>query len=339
MSEHRSAIRHIVGSPGQRRRRWLMGAVGALGASGLVLGGVGVPVSAEDVNAGGTPSASVAVQEGCVTAVVGTGQADGSVNPQGEGGQLQTNGEGTATASVCRDDSGGPPLDPGGSVPDDLDDVVPSDLEDVVPEDLGGSVGGELVGEVTGALEDLPGDGGGPLPGEPGGLPGGLEDVAPGDVGDFIPGGGPGGPGGDLPSDLDDVVPGDPGGVLPDDSAVDLADLLDRLADIIPASIDDGDAPDGNGGGGPAVNGAVTGSVSASVAAGGEGTDGGAPTDLVLGAELEQGDAVPAGSAVSPGGMLPRTGGGLGNGVLRLAAILGLGGAVLGWANRRRCPR
>ena len=328
MSEHRSAVTRIVGSSVPRRRRWLIGAVGALGASGLILGGVGVPVSADDVTAGGNPTASATVQDGCVTAAVGTGEAGGSVDPQGDEGQLQAAGDGTATVSVCGDDLGGPPSgDPGGSVPGDVDDVV--------PDDLGGSLAGELVGVVTGALDgELPGDGDGSPPVDPDDLSGGLGDVDPGEVGGIIPGE-LGGPGDDLPGDLGDVVPGGVGGLVPDGSGIDPGGLLDRLAGIIPGSIDDGETPSGNGGGKPAVKASGTGSVSGSVTVGGDGTEGSAPTDVVLVAELERGIPSSVATAGSPGASLPRTGGDLGNGVLRLLALLGLGRGVLGLANRR----
>ena len=328
MSEHRSAVTRSVGSSVPRRRRWLIGAVGALGASGLILGGVGVPVSADDVNAGGNPSASATVHDGCVTAAVGTGEAVGSVHPQGDDGQVQAAGDGTATVSVCVDDPGGPPSgDPGGSVPGDLDDVV--------PDDLGGSPAGEVVGAVTGALDgELPGDGDGSPPADPGDLPGIPGDVDPGEGGGVIPGD-PGGPGDDLPGDLGDVLPGGIGGLVPDGSGIDPGGLLDRLVDIIPASIDDGETPGGNGGAKPAVNASGNGSVSGPVAAGGEGTEGGGHADVVLGTELERDVPSSVGTAVSPAGSLPRTGGGLGTGVLRLLALLGLGRAVLVRANRR----
>ena len=311
MSEHRSAVPRIVGSSLPRRRRWVIGAVAALGASGLILGGVSIPVSADDVNAGGNPHASATVQDGCVTVAAGTGGADGSVQPQGDGAQLQAAGDGTATASVCRDDLGGPPSgDPGDPVPGDLDDVVPGDPD--------GSLAGEVVGVVAGALEgDLPGDGGGPLPGGP---------VDPG---------GPGGPVGELPGDLGDVAPGGVGGLVPDGSGIDPGGLLDRLAEIIPGAIGGGDEPGGNGSGAPAVNTSATGSVSGSVAVSGEDAERGAPTDVVLGAELDRGEPSSVGTAVSTGGALPRTGGVLGNGVLRLVALVGLGRAALGLANRR----
>ena len=306
----------------------MVGAVGALGVSGLILGGIGVPVSADDVNVGGNPSASATVQDGCVTAAAGAGEAGGSVHPQGDEGQLQAAGDGTATVSVCGDDWGGPPSgDPGGSVPGDLDDVV--------PDDLGGSVAAEVVGVVTGALDgELPGDGDGALPVDPGDLPGGPGDVDPGEVGGIIPGE-PGGPGDDLPGGLGDVVPGGVGGLVPDGSGIDPGGLLDRLAGIIPGSIDDGETPGGNGAAKPAVNASGTGSVSESVAVGGDGAEGFAPTEVVLGAELGRGLPSLVDTAVSPGASLPRTGGGLGDGVLRLLAMLGLSRAVLGLAHRR----
>lgn len=327
MSEQRSAKTRIVGSSSApRRRRWVIGVVAALGASGLILGGVGVPVSADDVSAGGNPHASVTVQDSCVTAAAGMGEAGGSVYPQGDGTQIQASGDGTATVSVCRDDLADPdPGDPGGSVPGEIDDIVPGDP---------GSLTGELVGAVTGELDGaLPGDGEDPLPGDPtDGLAGGLDDVAPGDLGDIIPGG----PGGDLPGDLGDVAPGGLGGLVPDDSGVDAGGLIDRLAQIIPGAIDDGGTPGGNGGGQPAVNVSATGSGSGSVVVGSEGAGRGAPIDVVHGAELEPGTPALVGVAVSPGTALPRTGGGLGSGVLRLIALLGFGRAIIGLANRRR---
>ncbi|MEW6476254.1 MAG: hypothetical protein AB1679_28680 [Actinomycetota bacterium] len=330
MAEQRSAIVRIVGSSVPRRRRWVIGAVGALGASGLILGGVGVPVSADDVTAGGNPHASATVQDGCVTATAGTGEAGGSLVPQGDAAEVQAAGDGTATVSVCVDDLGDLPPggDPGGSVPGDIDDVVPDDP---------GSLAAEVVATVTGVVEGgLPGDGDGPLPGEPGDdLPGGLDDLDPGELEDVIPGD-PGDPGGDLPEDPGDAVPGDLGGLIPGGSGIDPGGLLDRVVAIIPAPGGDSGTPDGDGGGQPPVNPSGNGSVSGSVSVGSEGAERGDPTEFPLGAELERGEPVSVGTALSPGAALPRTGGGLGDGVLRLIALLGLGRGVLGLANRRR---
>lgn len=329
MSERRSTSRRIAGSSTARRHRWVIGAVGALGASGLILGGVGLPASADDVTGGIKPHASAGVQDNCVTAAAGTGEAGGSAQPQGDGAQLQAAGEGTATVSVCLDDGGDPlPGDPGGSVPGDIDDVVPVDPD--------GELVGELVGIVTAALEDgVPGEGDGPLPGDPtDGLPGEPGDAVPGELEDIIPGGS-GGPGGGLPGDLGDVVPGSIGGLVPDGSGIDPGGLLDRLTQVLPGAIDDGGTPGGNGGR-PALNPSATGSGSGAVATGGDGANGDAPPDMVLGAELER--AVPSSveTVLSPGATLPRTGGGLGTNVLRLIALLGLGRAGLGLANRWR---
>ena len=337
MSEHRRAVTRPTGTSVTRRRRLLVGAVGALGASGLILGGVGIPVSAEDVSAAGNPYASVDVQDGCVTAAAGTGGADGSVAPQqGDGATLDASGQGAATVTVCRDDPGGPspedpggplPDDPAGSLPDDPGDIVPDDLDDAVPGEPGGSLEGEVVGIVTAALDGgPPGGGDGSVPGD---LPGGLDDIAPGD-GD-----------GSFPGDPGDL-PGGLGGLVPDGSGIDAGDLLDRLGEIITGAGDgggpggnDGSGNDGNGGGAPAVNTSTNGSMSGSVVVGGVDAERGDPTDVAPGSEIGAGVPALVGTSASPGGTLPRTGGGLGNGVLRLVVLLGLGRGLVGLAKRR----
>jgi hypothetical protein len=327
MSEHRRAVTPLAGTSITRRSRLLIGAVAALGASGLILGGVGVPVSATDVNAAGDPYASVEVQDACVTAAAGTGGADGSVAPQegSDAATLEASGQGTATVTVCRDDPGGAlPDDPGGSLPDDPGSIVSDELDDVVPGEPGGSLEGEVVGIVTATLDGgLPGDGDGSLPGD-------LDDALDGVVPD----------GGDGPFPGD--IPGGPGGLLPDGSGIGAGDLFDRLAEIITGAGDgsgpggnDGNDNGGNGGGAPAVNTSTDGSLSGSVAVGGIDAERGDPTDAVSGTEVVGGAPALVGTSISPGGTLPRTGGGLGSGVLRLVALLGLGRGLVGLAKRR----
>jgi hypothetical protein len=312
MSEHRNAVARVAGLSTARRRRWMIGAVAVLGASGLALGGLGVPVSANDLNTTGKVHASAEVQGDCMTAAAGTGEAEGSVHPQ-QDSELQATGQGTATVTVCQDGLGGtPPGDPGDPVPGDPDNVVPDDLDDVVPDDLAG----ELNDVVTGALED--------------GVPGDGDDFPPGDPGGEIPGGDGG--------DEDDVVPGDVGGLVPDGLGL-VPNLLDRLAQIIPPAVGGG-GPDGNDGGGPAINPSPSGTASGSVDVGGASADviaeGGAATDSVLDAEVERGEPGVVGMVAAPGGSLPRTGGGLGSGLLRLIAFLGLGRALFALAKRWR---
>ena len=237
MSEHRRAVTHLAGSTFRRRRRWLLGAAGALGVGGLILGGVGVPASAGDANAGANVHATADVSGGCLTAVVGTGGADGSVQPQQDPtAQVEAAGQGTVTASVC-------PGDPAGALPD--------------------SVGG------------------------------------------FVPSG-------------SGLVPG----------------ILDLLPEVVPG-IDAGE-PGGSGGDGPAINPAAGGTVSGSVAVGGIDAEGVAPTGQAPGGPDAQAGPGATGTDILPGGTLPRTGGGLGTGVLRLIAVLGFGRAALGLVDRRR---
>lgn len=336
MSEHRRALTCPAGASVTRRRRLLVGVVGAIGASGLMLGAAGIPVSAGDVNAGGNPSASVDVQDGCVTAVAGTGGADGSVTPQqGEAATLDAAGQGTATLTVCREDLGDAPSpdDPGGSLPDDpgeivpgeLDDVVPDELDDVMPGEPDGSLEAEVHGILTAALDgDLPGGGDGSPPGD---LPDGLDGVIPDDGDGF-----PGDPGdGSFPGDPGDL-PGGLGGLVPGGSGIDAGDLLDRLGEII-SGVGGGGAPGGgNGGGAPAVNTSTNGSGSVSV--GGVDAEKTNLVDVIVGGEFGGGDPAVVGTTVSPGATLPRTGG-LDMGVLRLVAWLGLGRGLLGLARRR----
>jgi len=298
MSEHRRAGTPIVRSSVPRRRRWLVGAIGALGASGLMLGGMGVPVSADSLNAGADLHASAEVHDGCLNAVVGSGGVDGSVLPQDDTtSPLEAAGQATATVSVCPDDSGGTPLeDLGGSVQDELDEIVPGDP--------GGS-GAELIGVITAALDSGPlGDGDGSAPGDP-------QDGLPGDLGDALPGG----LGGFVPAGLG-LVPG----------------ILDRLPMVVPGT--DTDHPGGTGGEGPAVNTSAGGTTSESVAVGGIDAEVGGPTG-----QLPDDNRVGPGAiatAGSPGATLPRTGGTLGIGVLRLIAFFGLVRAGLGLVNQRR---
>ena len=314
MLEHRNAVTRVAGSSTAPRRRWMIGAVAVLGASGLALGGLGVPVAANELNTTVNGHASAEVQDDCVTAAAGTGEAEGSVHPQGS--ELQATGQGTATVTVCRDLGGTPPGNPGDPLPGDPDNDVPEDLGDVAPDDLAG----ELDAVVTGALEDgLPGDGDGFPPGDPGGeIPGGEI---------------PGGDGGDV----DDVVPGDVDGLVPDGLGL-VPNLLDRLAQIIPPVVVGG-GPAGNGSSPPAINPSPSGTASESVDIGGArpevNAEGGAATDSVLGAGVERGEGGVVGMVAS-GGSLPRTGGGLGSGPLRLMALLGLGRALLALAKRWR---
>ena len=321
MSEYRRPVTRPAGTSVARRRRLLLAAVGALGASGLILGGVGVPVSAGDVNAAGDPYASVEVQDGCVTAAAGTGGASGSVVPQGSDATVEATGEGTATVIVCDDDLDDTlPDDPGGSLPDDPGDIVSDELDDIVPDDPGGSLEGEVVGIVTATLDGLPDGGDDPVPGDP------LDELD-----GLVPDDG----GGSFPGDPGDI-PGDLGGLVPGGSGIDPGDLLDQLAEII-TDAGDGGGPGGNGGnsgGAPAVNTSTNGSVSGSVV-GGIDAERGDPTDAVSGTEVGGGAPALVGTSVSPGGTLPRTGGGLGAGVLRLIAFLGLGRGLVGLAKRR----
>ena len=324
MSEHRRAVTRPAGTSVTRRRRLLVGMVGVLGASGLIVGGVGIPVSAGDVNAAGNPSASVEVEDGCVTAAAGTGGADGSVAPQsGDAATLEASGQGTATVTICRSDLEGPSIDdPGGSLPDDPGAIVSDELDEVVPGEPGGSLEGEVVGVVTAALDDVsPGDGEGPLPAD---LPDGLDDIAPGDGGGSFPG---------DPGDL----PGGVGTLLPDGSGIDVGDLVDRLDEIITAAGDGGGpggngSNNGNGGGAPAADTSTHGSVS--VAVGGADAERSDPRALDPGSQIGGGAPALVGTSASPGGTLPRTGGGLGSGVLRLVALLGLGRGLVGLAKR-----
>ena len=329
MSEHRRPVTRPTGASVTHRRRLLIGAVGALGASGLILGGVGVPVSAGDVNVAGDLHASVEVQDGgCVAAAAGTGGADGSVVPeQGtDATGLEAAGHGSATVSLCRDDVDDlPPADPGGSLNEDLEGIVSGalddaesvDVSDVVPGDAGGSLEGEVVAVVTAALDSAGG--------EDGDLPGVLDDIVPGDGDGSFPG-----------------EPGDPGlgGLVPEVSGIDVGDLFDRVGQIIlgangggPVGDNGGSGPGGNGGGAPAVNTPTNGS--GSVAVGGAGAERGEPTDVVPSTEVGGGAPALVGTSASPGATLPRTGGGLGNGVLRLIALLGLGRGLVGLAKRR----
>jgi len=280
MSEYRRAVTRPVGASVTRRRRLLIGAVGALGASGLILGGMGVPVSADDLSVAGDLHASVEVDL--------------------------------------------PPADPGGSLSEDLEAVVSDalddaesvDVGDVVPGEPGGSLEGEVVAVVTAALNGAGG--------EAGDLPGALDDIVPGDGSGSFPGE-PGGPG--------------LGELVPEVSGIDVGDLFDRVGQIIPGANGgpDGDnggsGPGGNGGGAPAVNASTNGSGSAAV--GGAGAERGEPTDRGITTEVGAGFPALVGTSSSPVGTLPRTGGGLGNGVVRLIALLGLGRGLVGLAKQR----
>lgn len=324
MSEHRNALVHVTAWSTRRRRRWMTGVVAVLGASGLALGGLGVPVQANDLNTTGNVHASADVQGDCVTAAAGTGPAQESVNPQ-QDSELQATGQGTATVRVCRDGLGGtPPGDPGNPVLGNPDDVVPDDPT------------GDLNDVVTGALDDgLPNDGDGFPPGDPGSdIPGG-DDVVPGQVVPDNPGGAlPGGDGGDPGH----VVPGDVGGLLTDGHNL-VPNLLDRLAQINPPAVGEGDS-DGNDGDRPATNPSPSGAASGSVDVGATSADAqaesGPLTGSMLGADLERGQRGLVGAVVAPGGSLPRTGGAPGTGLLRLIAFVGVGRALFVLAIRRR---
>lgn len=325
MSEHRRPVTRPAGASVTRRRRLLVGALGAFAASGLLL--VGVPVSAGEVNAAGNPYASVDVQNACVTAAAGTGGADGSVAPQqGDAATLEASGQGTATVTVCRDDPGGSlPDDPGGSLSEDLEGIVSGaldgaesvDVGDVVPEESGGSLEGEVVAVMTAALDSAGG--------EDGDLPGAVDDIVPGDGGGSFPG-----------------EPDDPGlgELIPEVSGIDVGDLFDRVDQIIegangggPDGDNGGSGPGGNDSGAPAVNTSTNGS--GSVAVGGAGAERGEPAGVGPTTEVGGGGPALVGTSTSPGGMLPRTGGGLGSGVVRLIALMGLSRGLVGLAKRR----
>ena len=255
MSEHRNGIARVAASSTRRRRRWMSGVVAVLGASGLALGGLGVPVSANDLNTTGNLHASADVQGDCVTAAAGTGQAEESVKPQ-QDSELQATGQGTATVSVCGDAMGGTP-------PGDPDDPMPGNLDDVVPSDVGG--------------------------------------------------------------------------LVPDGHGL-VRNLLDRLAQINPPALGGGGS-NGDDGDGPAMKPSPNGTASGSVDVGGASADanaeGGSLTGSAPGGEPVSGKPGLAGATAASGGSLPRTGGGLGVGVLRLIAFLGLGRALFRLAMRR----
>jgi hypothetical protein len=56
---------------------------------------------------------------------------------------------------------------------------------------------------------------------------------------------------------------------------------------------------------------------------------------VVSGTDVAGGAPALVGTSISPGATLPRTGGGLGTGVPRLIALLGLGRGLVGLAKRR----
>lgn len=321
MSEHRSVVARTVG-PSLTRRGWLNWVGAALGAS-VLLGGLGVPVSAGDVSGGSHVSASADVQGNCAHVAVAIDGTDGSISQEDDGvaSELGAAAQGTATAevSVCRDDPGGTlPEDPGGSLPGDVDDVVPGDPD----SSLAAEVAALVTAVLDGGVPPDPGNGG---PGDPdGGLPGDLGGVVPDD------------PGGALPGDPGEVVPGELDGIVPGGSGL-VPGILDELPQVLSGGIDlGGPGIDGGDAAGPAISPSAGGTGSGSVAVDVGSAEGGAPTDPVLGAELERGVPASVGTAVSPGTALPRTGGGLGTGVLRLIALLGLGRALVGLANRSR---
>ncbi len=166
MSEHRSVVARTVWSS-CTRRRWLIPMIGALSAGGLILGGLGVPVSAGDVIGGGHLAASADVQGNCLNAAVTTDGMDGSAHQQGDGtaSEVGAAAQGTATAEVsaCRDDPGGAlPEDPAGSVPGELDDLVPDDPDPPLETELEALVAAVLDGDLPAGIDlGLPGGNGG----------------------------------------------------------------------------------------------------------------------------------------------------------------------------------
>jgi hypothetical protein len=321
MFERRNAVARVGARPARRGRRWVVGVVAVLGAGGLAFGGLGVPVSASDLDTTGTMHASADVHGDCVTASAGTGPADESANPQ-DGYGFQATGDGTATATACRDGLGGtPPGDPG--------DVVPGTPDDVVPDDPAGAVNGV----VTGVVDDVvPDDGDGFPPGDPGGQLPGADDVVPGDVvpgdpGTVLPGGG----------DAGDVTPGGLGGLVPAGDGL-VPDVVDRLAHVGPPAA--GGGSDGNDGRGSATNPPPAGTASGSADVGAATVDADAdaeggplPASVLVGDPGGEPGVVDA--LTLPGGSLPRTGGGPGSAVFRLIVCLGLGRALLRLAIRR----
>ena len=277
-------------------RSWLVAAVGLLGASGLILGGLGDAVSADDVSGTGQVGAWADVQGNCLNAGVSTDEA--SVGQTG-GTEIDV--------SVCLEDVGGSPLpeDPDDVVPGDLDDVVPGDLDDVMPGDLD---------------DVIPGDPDEVIPGDP-------DEVIPGDPGGGVPGGpGGGDPGEVIPGNLGDVVANALDGLVPDGIGVDPG-VLERIPDVVPGGNDVGRA-DGNDDTAPTNRSSGNEPLSGSVDVGGADWNEDVPT-----AEVLESESVPGPSS---GGTLPRTGGGLGTGVLRFIAVFGFGRGIFGWANRRR---
>ncbi|MGH9008680.1 MAG: hypothetical protein ACRDYF_02405, partial [Acidimicrobiia bacterium] len=111
MSEHRRIPARVLRSLFSRRRRWMTGAIGALGVSSLVLGGLAAPASAE-----GLPS-NVTLEQ---WADVGGNWITGSLGIHGTGASTYAEGEtvpfrldvtsagvGTFDFSICRDYIGG----------------------------------------------------------------------------------------------------------------------------------------------------------------------------------------------------------------------------------------
>jgi hypothetical protein len=319
MSEHRSELAPAGGSSSPPSRRRIIAAVSAISLSGLLFGALLAPVSADDVAGSVASGVSAEFDGNCVNVTAGGDGAGGSVGPQ-EGGipsghDVTADGTGTSEVSVCLDDLGeGLPEDPGDVVPGDPGGGGPGDLEGVV-----GDVAAAVLAELDGAVPGDPGDG---VPGDPGG-------VVPGDPGDGLPGD----PGGVVPGDPGDGTPGDLGELLPDVLGL-VSELPDRIPALVPDGIDNG-GPDGDDGSRPAVSPSATGSSPATGSAGSG--DGGAPADLLLGGDLGNGAPGSSGGAMlHTGGTLPRTGGGLGSGLLRMIAVLGFGRAALRLAARRR---
>ena len=347
MSEHRSEPAPAVRSSSKRSGPWIMAAIGAISLSGLVVGGLLVPVSANDVAGSVGSGVSAEFAGGCATIAAAGGGAEGSVSPQGDGSSsglaVSADGDGASEVSVCLDELGDDlPADPGGAIPGDPGDIVPDGL-DVVGE-VAAAIEGELDGAVPGDPGDgVPGDGdwGDALPEVGDGLPG---DGLPGDglpgggvPGGGVPGGGvPGNPGDTPPGEVGDIVPGDGGGLLPDGLGL-VPDLVDRLLPLVLGEVDEG-GPGGSDGDGPPASPAANGSGTAPIVADPGDGDEDAPAEPVSGGGL--GDDASMGStdgtALPTGGTLPRTGGGPGVGLLRIMAFLGIGRAVLRLAGRSR---
>lgn len=322
MSEHRRDLGPAPGSASVRSVRRIVTAVTVIGLSGLVFGALLAPVSADDVVGRLGSGVSVAFDGDCATVAVGGDGADAGLNTEGDDGPSgpDATGAGRATSdiSVCLDDaSQGLPEDPGGGIPEDPAGSVPDDFDSVV-----GEVSGAVLGQLDGA--------------DPGGVLGGAAE----DLGDLIPGPPddalPGGPGDVVPGDIGGDLPGAIKRYLPDGLGL-VPDLVDGIPALIPEVAANGE-PDGNDGPGPATGPSASGSGATSVVAD---SGNGDPADSILGGELASGGQPSTGETElsTGGGTLPRTGGGLGSGVLRLIAALGTGHAALRLTARRSAKR